>query len=442
MKRKIETLFAQWKSTPNHKPLIVKGCRQCGKTYSVLEFAKTHYKNVVYIDFHRYETYRTLFSGSLEPDDILMKISSAFPNVSLIPKDTCIILDEIQECPRARAALKFLHLDGRFDYICTGSLLGVNGYQSPDKEAAFASIPVGYETIIDMYPMDFEEFLWANGIKENIIEHLYNAFHNETPVDEFIHHRMRELLLQYVVVGGMPAVVSDFVQERNLANVLMLQRSIIDEYRGDMVKYASNADKPRIRKCFDSIPAQLSRENKKFTYATIEKGARAKDYWSCLQWIEDAGIIRRCRNLSITELPLDGNAENDTFKIYMADTGLFISMLEDGTQSDIINGNLGGYKGAVFENVVADMLGKMGRKLYYYHKDSGLELDFVLRYRGECVPLECKAVSGRAKSLRTVLGHPEKYHITHAIKLGDYNVGRTNALLTLPMYMGFLLRDM
>ena len=441
MKRKIETLLGDWKNTPDHKPLVVKGCRQCGKTYSVLEFVREQYKSVVYIDFHRYESYRSIFAGSLEPQDILMRMSAAIPNIRLIPGKTCIVLDEIQECPRARTALKFLYLDGRFDYICTGSLLGVNGYHSDAAEDGTASIPVGYETIVDMYPMDFEEFLWANGISEDIINHLRRSLAQETPVDEFIHKRMCELLLQYTIVGGMPAAVINFVRNHNLADVLRIQRSIVDEYRGDMVKYAGATDRPRIRRCFDSIPAQLSKENKRFTYSMVEKGARAKDYWGCLQWIEDAGIIRRCRNLNITELPLDGNVQNDIFKVYMADTGLFVSMLEEGTQNSIINGDLWGYKGAIFENLIADMLGKMGRKLYYYHKESGLALDFVLRYKGECVPLECKAKSGRAKSLQTVLAHTEKYHVLHALKLGDYNVGRDGALLTLPLYMGFLLTE-
>ena len=442
MKRKIEDILLHWKSIPHHKPLVIKGCRQCGKTYSVLEFARKNYANVVYIDFHRYEAYKNIFADSLEPNDLLMKISLAVPICKLEPRRTCIIFDEIQECPRARAALKFLHLDGRYDYICTGSLLGVNGYHSPNEDEKISSIPVGYETIVDMYPMDFEEFLWANGVNCDTINYLQQSLLRETPIDSFVHQRMRNFLLQYVIVGGMPAAVDAFVNTHNMVDVLSLQRAIIDEYKADMVKYASRVDKARIRKCFESIPTQLSRENKKFTYATIEKGARAKDYWSCLQWIEDAGIIRRCRNLNITELPLEGNARNDIFKVYMADTGLFVSMLEEGTQTSIINGDLLGYKGAIFENLVADMFGKMGRKLYYLHKDSGLELDFVIRYKGQCVPVECKAQSGRAKSLQTVLTHSEKYHVQSAIKLGNYNIGREGALLTLPLYMGFLLREM
>ena len=219
----------------------------------------------------------------------------------------------------------------------------------------------------------------------------------------------------------------------------MVQRSIVDGYRADMIKYCSREDQPRIKACFNTIPAQLSKENKKFTYSFIKTGARAKDYWGSLQWIEDAGIIRRCKNLHFPELPLEGNADNDVFKIYMADIGLLISQLEEGTQAAILQGDLRGYKGAIFENFVADILGKKGRKLYYFHKESGLEVDFVLQYKGQCTLLECKSTTGRAKSVQTILRNEDKYHITQAIKLGDYNIGRNDYLLTLPMYLAFLL---
>lgn len=223
--------------------------------------------------------------------------------------------------------------------------------------------------------------------------------------------------------------------------VLQLQRDIVRSYEDDMVKYADKKDKPVIRECFQSIPKQLSKENKKFQYSVVKKGATASRFAGSLQWIEDAGIIARCYNLSITELPLDGNAEKDTFKVYMRDMGLFVAMLEDGTQFDILQGNLFGYKGAVFEGLIADIFTKMGRKLYYFHKDSGLEVDFVIRYKGECTLVEVKAVSGNTKSAKTILRHPEKYQVNHLIKLGDYNVGRSEQMLTLPLYMAFLLRE-
>jgi hypothetical protein len=222
--------------------------------------------------------------------------------------------------------------------------------------------------------------------------------------------------------------------------VLAIQRDIVRSYKDDMVKYAEKNDKAHIKECFESIPKQLSKENKKFQYSVVKKGSTAAKYAGSLQWIEDAGIIARCYNLSITELPLDGNAEKDVFKVYMRDCGLFISMLEDGTQYDVLQGNLYGYKGAIFENLIADIFSKMGRKLYYFHKDSGLEVDFVMRYKGECTLVEVKATNGNTKSTKTILHHPEKYYVSSAIKLGNYNVGRSEQILTLPLYMAFLLK--
>ncbi len=443
-KRKIESVLARWKENPNHKPLVIKGVRQCGKTSSVLDFARKNYKNVIYLDFHRQEDLSELFSGSLETDYLTLMISAAIPNAHFEANTTCIIFDEIQNCPRARASLKFFKLDGRYDVICTGSLLGVNGYKSDDqlKKEEEASVPVGFEMIVDMYPMDFEEWLWANNMPKGIFDMLRKNLQEETPVPLAIHNRMRELLLQYIVIGGMPEAVQTFFDTHDMNQVIAIQRGIIEEYKSDMVKYARSTDKPKIRECFDSIPRQLSRDNKKFTYSVVRKGARSSEYVGSLQWIEDAGIVRRCYNLYTPELPFSGNAIQDCFKIYMADTGLFISMLDDGTQADILKGNLHSYKGAIYENVLADILGKMGRKLYYFQKPDSLEIDFIIRYKGECHPLECKATTGNTKSLKTLLKHPEKYHVFHALKVGDYNVGRSNEILTLPLYMSFLLTDL
>ena len=435
LKRKIEQRLADWKNSENHKPLIIKGCRQCGKTFSVLDFAKKNYKNVVYLNFFQNPDYASVFSGSLEVDNIVMLLSALLGSEAVFESgQTVIVLDEIQECPEARTALKFFRIDGRYDVIGTGSLLGVKGYGKEPK-----SIPVGSETVIDMYPLDFEEFLWANGITDPVIGMLKQCLEKETPVPEALHNRMTQLLLQYVVVGGMPDAVQTFVDTKQMDEVLRIQRDIVRSYEDDMVKYAERKDKSRIKECFQSIPKQLSKENKKFQYSVVKKGSTASQYLGSLQWIEDAGIITRCYNLSITELPLDGNAEEDVFKVYMRDCGLFVSMLEDGTQYDILQGNLYGYKGAIFENLIADIFGKMGRKLYYFHKNSGLEVDFVIRYQGQCTLVEVKAATGNTKSTKTILRHPEKYHVNSAIKLGDYNVGRTDQLLTLPLYMAFLL---
>lgn len=444
LKRKIENQLIEWKNQTNHKPIVIKGIRQCGKTFIVKKFAEAHYKHVVYLNFAQKPELSIPFEGSLEVDDIIMGITAMVKGAIFEPGKTCLILDEIQDCPQARTALKFFKLDNRFDVICTGSLLGIKGYgiKHPNGEHEMPrSIPVGYETILTMYPLDFEEFLWANGIAEPIIDKLKECLLNETPVPLAIHTRLKDLLLQYTIVGGLPEVVNTFLSTHNLSLVKALQNDIVDGYKDDMVKYADSADKPHIRQCFESIPSQLAKENKKFQYSLVKKGATASKYAGSLQWTEDAGITRRCYNLSITELPLDGNAINDIFKIYVSDTGLFVSLLEDGTQSDILQGNLFGYKGAIFENLMADIFGKMGRKLYYYHKDSGLEVDFVMRYKGKCTLVEVKATSGNAKSTKTILAHPEKYHVDSAIKLGDYNIGRNGQVLTLPLHMAFLLRD-
>ena len=437
LKRKIEQSLTEWKAMPDRKPLIIKGCRQCGKTYSVLDFAKKNYKHVVYLNFFENPDYASVFSGSLETDHIVMMLSALLGRDAVFEAgETVLVLDEIQDCPEARTALKFFRIDGRFDVIGTGSLLGVKGYGKEPK-----SVPVGSEMVIDMFPLDFEEFLWACGIPAPVIEILKKCMETETPVPEALHNRMRQLLLQYAVVGGMPDAVQTFVDTKRLDKVLQIQRDIVRSYEDDMVKYAEKKDKSCIRECFQSIPRQLSKENKKFQYSVIKKGSSAGKYVGSLQWIEDAGIISRCYNLSIPELPLDGNAEENIFKVYMRDQGLFVSMLEDGTQYDILQGKLYGYKGAIFENLIADIFAKMGRKLYYYHKDSGLEVDFVIRFKGECMLVEVKATAGNAKSTKTILQHPEKYHVGGAIKLGDYNVGRVGRLLTLPLYMAFLLRD-
>lgn len=436
LKRKIEQSLNDWKNTKNHKPLIIKGCRQCGKTFSVLDFARKHYRHTVYLNFYENPDYASVFAGSLEIDNLVMLLSALLGSDAVFEAgETVLVLDEIQDCPEARTALKFFWLDGRYDVIGTGSLLGVQGYGREPK-----SVPVGSETVIDMYPLDFEEFLWANGIAESVIQTLQNCLMSEQPVPEALHSRLRQLLLQYTVVGGMPDVVQTFVDTKQMDSVLRMQRDIVRSYEDDMVKYAEKKDKSHIRECFQSIPRQLSKENKKFQYSVVKKGSTASKYTGSLQWIEDAGIISRCYNLSITELPLDGNAEEDVFKVYMRDCGLFVSMLEDGTQYDILQGKLYGYKGAIFENLIADIFGKMGRKLYYFHKDSGLEVDFVIRYQGECTLIEVKAATGNTKSTKTILHHPEKYHVNNAIKLGDYNVGRAGQILTLPLYMAFLLR--
>ena len=444
LKRKIETYLSDWKKSDNKKPLVIKGVRQCGKTYIVKKFANDNYENVVYMNFILEPDKKSAFAGNLDVETIILNLSALIPDSRFVSGKTCIILDEIQECKEARTALKSFDMDGRFDIIATGSLLGVEGYgkrKDKDKNKGEDSVPVGYETLVEMYPLDFEEFLWANGIGTNVIETVRACFENETIVPEGIHKAMMELLYRYIIVGGLPEVVNCYLETKNVELIYEKQRTLIAEYEEDMVKYAEDSDKPHIRECFESIPRQLAKENKKFQYSVVKKGGRASQYSGSLQWLEDAGIAKRCYNTTITELPLAGNSIPDCFKVYTTDIGILMGMLDYGTQSDILAGNLRGYKGAIFENLMADFLCKSGQKLYYFHKESGLEIDFLIRFKGECVIIEVKAKTGKAKSMSTVLKNKDVYHVNHGIKLGQYNVGREGSILTIPLYMGFLIKD-
>lgn len=428
---------------------MIMGIRQCGKTFIAKHFAAENYKNVVYMNFIKEPERINAFVGSKDVDNILLNLSAQIQGVKFIPGETCFIFDEIQDCPEARTSLKFFKEDGRFDVIATGSLLGIQGYGdelkkrrrklTQAKDFGINSVPVGSEDIIEMYPLDFEEFLWANGMNPDVIEVLRKFYTEETPVPEGIHVAMRNYLNLYVAIGGLPAPINAFLATNNMNAVSEEYKGILKEYRDDMVKYAPDKDKPYIRECFNSIPKQLAKENKKFQYSKVKSGGRGETYLGSLQWLEDAGIICRCYNTDITGLPMEGNAKDNVFKVYTADIGLLIEMLGPGIRADILQGNLGGFKGAIFENLMADTLHKKQQSLYYFLKDSGLELDFLVRMKGECVPLEVKAKTAQAKSVQTVLKHPDKYHVKHVIKFGDFNVGRQGRLLTLPNYMQFLL---
>ena len=449
LKRKIEDVLVQWKCTDGHKPLVIMGIRQCGKTFIAQHFAAANYQNVIYINFIKQPERINAFVGSKDVNSILLNLSAQIQGATFTPGATCFIFDEIQDCPEARTSLKFFKEDGRFDVIATGSLLGVQGYGDEkkkrhrrlmeQKEPGKNSVPVGSEDIIEMYPLDFEEFLWANGISEGVIEALKKFYREESPVPAGIHVAMKNLLNLYVSIGGLPEPINAFLKTNNMNEVSKAYKSILKEYRDDMVKYAPDKDKPHIRECFNSIPKQLAKDNKKFQYNKVKPGGRSETYLGSLQWLEDAGIICRCYNTNITGLPMEGNAKDNVYKVYTADIGLLIEMLGPGTRADILQGNLGGFKGAIYENLMADTLHKKAQKLYYFQKDSGLELDFLVRINGECIPLEVKAKTAQAKSVKTVLAHPEKYHVKQIIKFGDYNIGRDGQLLTLPNYIQFLL---
>ena len=436
LKRKMyNKLLTLKKELNGKKAFLIEGARRIGKSTICEEFGKNEYKSYILIDFAKCpDEVKGYFQKHMNDLDTFFMLLSTYYGVKLFQRESLIIFDEVQMYPKARECIKYLVADGRYDYIETGSLISI-------KENVKNIVIPSEERHLSMYPLDFEEFLWANGINEMLIEKLKEHLIAKTPVEEALHNRYRQLLLQYVAVGGMPDVVQTFVDTKQMNTVLQMQRDIVRSYEDDMVKYANSKDKSLIKECFQSIPKQLAKENKKFQYSVIKKGSTASRFAGSLQWIEDAGIITRCYNLFATELPLEGNANEDIFKVYMVDTGLFFSMLEDGTQFDVLSGNLLGYKGAIFENLMADFFTKMGRKLYYFHKDSGLEIDFFIRYKGKCTPIEVKATQGNTKSLKTVLKNTEVYHLDSAIKLGDYNIGEENNILTLPLYMGFLLND-
>ena len=438
LKRKIEKVLLDWKNEKEHKPLIIKGCRQCGKTYSVLDFAHKNYKNTVYVNFVENEECKKAFEGSLNVDKIVMMLTAMLGEKARFEKEnTILVLDEIQLCPSSRTALKFLKSDGRYDVIATSSFLNYGDYVEVEPK----SIPVGYESIIEMYPLSYEEFVLNSGITEEMISLLKNNLEKEEIIPEALHYRMKQLLLEYTVVGGFPEAVNDFLENKDINRVTTIQQNIVSSFKDDMERYAPQVYKGKVTECFSSIPKQLCRENKKFQYSIVKKGSRASTYEGCLNWIEDANIIRRCYNLSFPGLPLEGNAQQDIFKVYMCDMGLLVSMLEKGTAKDILQGNLFGYKGAVFENLIADIFSKMGRKLYYYRKDSGLEIDFVIRYKGECTLLDIKQRNGNSKRISTILNNPEKYHVNNAIKFGDHNISRNGNVLMLPLYMAFLITE-
>jgi predicted AAA+ superfamily ATPase len=430
IKRKIYGELIQWKSCENKQCLVIKGARQVGKTFIVELFANENYKYVVTINFEKNPAYRNIFEGDLDTETIIKQISLRVPGAELIPGETLLFLDEIQSCPRARTALKFLTQDGRFDVIATGSLLGINYREVP-------SFPVGYVEHLEMHSLDFEEFLWANGVSPASIADIKVYYDEKITVPTAMHERMMELFKEYIVVGGMPRAVDEFITTHNYANVLKIQKGIIADYEDDIAKYAKDAEKAKARACFLSIPKHLSKDYKKFQYSIVERGGTARKFGGSLMWLYDAGIINFCYNLSIPELPLEGNAKSDVFKVYMRDTGLLMSMLEDGSQEDIIDGNLGIYKGAIYENIVADIFGKSGRKLYYFEQNGKLEIDFFIRKNKIATAIEVKSADNtKAKSMEAVFA---KYKVKHGIKLSAKNIGGTDTFDSLPLYMAMFI---
>ena len=433
-----------WKNTPNKKALIVKGLRQVGKTISFRACAQDNYENVVYVNFKSNYSAKRIFDDDLVINRITTDLSALLPDARFVPYKTVIIFDEIQECANARSSIKAFVEDGRYDVIGTGSLLGIKGYNKKKSKG----VPVGFEKTIYMKPMDFEEFLWAKGIQQNVIDYLKDSYRSLTRISETTHRAMIRYFKEYICVGGMPRVVNVFVTSNDMNAVYDEQRDLIEEYKDDFGKHLDENEQEetnmvlltRINNVFDSIPAQLAKENKKFVFSAMSKKGRSSEYMPAIQWLKDYGLINFCYNLSTIDRPLEGYKIDNIFKLYFVDSGLFISMLERGTASKILNDNLNIYKGAIYENIIADAFSKNGISLYYFHKESGLEIDFVSVINDLLSIVEVKARTGNSKSAKTVLNDKIRYNADNMIKLGEYNIGVKGNMITLPLYLSFLLQ--
>lgn len=436
LKRKIDIYLENWFHDADKKPLIIKGARQIGKSESIRHFAKAYYDNVVEINFVESPFFKTILSDGYNPNDIVKNITRINPDIEFIDSKTLIFFDEIQSFPDIVTSLKFFSIDGRYDVICSGSLLGINYKQ-------IESISVGYKSDYEMYSLDFEEFLWANGYDDSLKKELLNNMIEQSPISVVTFEKLNKLFIDYVILGGMPEVVSKYIDSSSFSKTRELQKQILSAYREDIRKYADGVDQTRIARVFDVISVQLAKENKKFQITKIGHGARFHDYAGCIDWLQDAGIIKKCYCLNFPELPLKGNYDDTKFKLYMADTGLLVAMLDDETQMDLrVNKNLGVYKGAIYESIVGEALYKSGYSLYYYKReDSSLEEDFFIRDINNLIPVEVKANSGKSQSMKTLIESDKYSDIKWGIKLSMNNIGFENNVYTFPYFCTFLLKE-
>ncbi len=435
LKRKLDLYLLQWKNDPDKKPLIIKGPRQVGKTEAVRRFGNQYYESLVEINFVEEPKYKMIIADGYKAEDIIKNISRLDPSKQFIPGKTLIFFDELQDFPEIATALKFLKTDGRFDIICSGSMLGINYWR-------IESNSVGYKIDYELFSLDFEEFLWAKGYGDDFIADLYGHMLNMTPLNEVMYTTCYNLFLDYCILGGMPAVVREYVERGTFEGSLQIQRQLLADYQEDIRKYAEGMDQTRILNVFNQIPIQLAKDNKKFQISKVASGARFKDYRGCIEWLKDTGIINVCYCLHFPELPLKGNYDDTKYKIYFADTGLLVAMLDEEAQDDLrANKNLGVYKGALYENIVGEALTKCQYGLYYYKReDSTLEQDFFVRTAGSLIPIEVKAVDGRTKSLRTLI-ESDKYSDIHCgIKFSANNIGYSDGIYTFPYFCAFLLK--
>lgn len=435
LKRKIDKYLTDWKNRPDRKPLIIKGARQIGKTRSVEWFAGQNYASVIEINFIEQKKYREIFNDGFEVDAILKNISLLNPELKFIPGNTIFFFDELQACPNCATSLKFFKLDGRFDVICSGSLMGIS-YREIESNS------VGYKEDYEMHSMDFEEFLWAKGYNDEFTADLLSHMLDVRPLSELQMDTLMSLFRDYVIIGGMPEVVSTYVRNKNFSGTLDIQRQLLKDYEEDITKYVEGLDKAKVKAVYNHISTFLAKENKRFQITKIARNARNRDYMGCVEWLADAGVVNVCYCLNQPELPLKGNYDPKMYKIYFKDTGLLIASLDEEAQEDLrANRNLGTYKGAIYENIVGDMLVKQGYRLFYYHSDRpALEMDFFIRDVDSLIPVEVKANDGATASLNRLLNDDKYNDVKYGIKLGYRNIGFNGKFYTFPYFLTFLLR--
>ncbi len=434
MKRAIEKRLIDWKNTPNHKPLIIKGARQVGKTYTIRQFAKENYHSFIEINFERDVSMVHLFSKTRNPSEIIELLKISYLNTP-INQNTLLFLDEIQACPDALTSLKFLAEDFPCDIICSGSMLGI-------AIAKSTSFPVGYVETWDMFPFSFSEFLLACGIEHSFLERINHHLKTLTPISDALHDKMNELFTNYMICGGMPEVVKTYIQTKSFREVLLVQRRIVNDYLNDMAKYAESKDKIRARECYSSIPVQLAKENKKFQYSVIQKGYNARHYDSSLKWLADSGLILQAHRLSHIARPIRAYCELAIFKVYASDTGLFISQMDDGDIAQLIQGNLGIFQGAVYENMAAQTLERFQKKFYYYEPSQNSEIDFIIEYEGNITPVEVK--SSKHTTSISFNNFVKKYSPEKAFRFSKKNIGYSESekIYFIPFYlMEFVLKQ-
>jgi len=434
LKRKFDAFLINWKAREDRLPLIIEGALQVGKTECVRHFAEGRYDSFIEINFVESPEFKEIIRDGFSVDKLTKNLSVINPSFRFLPHKTLIFFDELQEFPEIATALKFFAQDGRFDIICSGSLLGIHFKR-------IASFSVGYQEKEKLRSLDFEEYLWACGYQASQIDNLLDSILARQAFGPATKETIDRLFLDYCVTGGMPDVLESYFVKQTFERIPNIQRRIIADYRADVRKYAEGLDPVRIQSVFDSIPRQLAKENRKFQWATVSKDATRKDFWGCVEWLEDAGVVEKCKRLDRPELPLSAHVDNESFKLYMCDSGLLLSMLDSESQEDVrIRRNLGTWKGGFFEHIVSEALVKAGALLAYFKRDnSTLKMDFFLRSASCAVPIEVKAENNRSKSLRTLIDSDSYKDIRWGVKLVNSNVGFNRDILTLPQWCAFLL---